>query len=149
MNYCLSSRQWWQSNFTVPPLYSKSKSIFHGSHYALCSPNRRWTVCVASWVINPEYHLAKFGCSRFCSAPSWDLSAGKTLRCILIYSWCLAHGFSTSRVTEISLVLQEISVRRQKHIMLHTVDVPYEMRVNIVCILNKPIGFYFINEFWL
>lgn len=39
------------------------------------SPNRCLTVCVASWVINPGFHSTKFGCSRFLSALSWDLSA--------------------------------------------------------------------------
>lgn len=37
--------------------------------------NRCLRVCVASWVINPGFHSTKFGCSRFSSALSWDLSA--------------------------------------------------------------------------
>lgn len=52
-------------NFPCKPPCSLAFSFF---------PNRCLTVCVASWVINPGFHSTKFGCSRFSSALSWDLS---------------------------------------------------------------------------
>ena len=76
-----------------PPIYLRSKFIFHASHRAVSpfSPplNSCLTVCVASWVINPGFHSTKFGCSRFLSsALSWDLSAWTQHGgCFLIYFW--------------------------------------------------------------